>query len=219
MKRNHILILIAISLVPLLFSTTLPYNSAKRLSLNILSYDGHIYSAESRLHVVSFQEGSQYTINVIMSDFWEADITIKISDTPYVFAGQIVDENSFDGDIMHYDAMRTGDHYIQISSKSGSGFFDIRVDNGITNLASAPNQEFFGSLYILVLILPSLIIILIGIGVSYFQKNKSTYTLTKKSYKRVDQQKEKEEEHFCRFCGSKLELNQQICSNCGSTQE
>lgn len=219
MKRNHLLMLIGISLVPLLFTTTLPYISANRLSLNILKNTEHIYSGESILYVASLQEGNQYTINVFMSNFWEADITIKISDTPYVFVGQIVDENSFVGDVMNYDAIRTGDHYIQISSKSGSGYFDIRIDEGITNPSSAPNQDFLDLLYLLVLILPSVFMILIGIGISLYIKSQSKYTWTKRSYTNQQKQEEKEEEDFCRFCGSKIKLNQQICSNCGSSQE
>jgi len=69
---------------------------------------------------------------------------------------------------MHIMASRTGDHYIQITSKSGSGFFDIRIDDGITNSATGPLREFSGSLYLIVLILPSAIILLIGIGINMF---------------------------------------------------
>ena len=218
MKRKNVLILIIISLIPLLFSTIIPYTSARRLSLNVLSSDGHyVNDYESKLYVASFQDGNQYTINVIISDFWDTDISIKISDTPYILVGKMVDANTFTSEIMHFVASRTGDHYIQITSKSGSGFFDIRIDDGITNAATGPLREFSGSLYLLVLILPSAIVLLIGIGISLYQKKESKYKWTKKSSTSEIRQKEKEEEYFCPFCGSKIELFQQTCHNCGSS--
>ena len=234
MKRNHILILIALSLIPLVFSTIIPFASAKRLNLNILSSEGnHVYDHESQLYVSSFQEGNQYTINVFISSFWDTDVLIKISDTPYILAGKMVDTITNTDEIMHFNASRTGDHYIQITSKSGSGFFDIRIDEGITNSATGPLRDFFGSTYLLVLILPSTIILLIGVVISLFLKKqnkkkkdnlypwrkKSSENLYRKKETNVYRKKEKEEEYFCTFCGSKIEKSQQTCSNCGTTQE
>jgi len=228
MKRKNILILIILSLIPLIFSTTIPYASAKRLNLNILLSPEHIYSSESIIYVSSMQEGDQYTINVLFSDFWDMDLTIKISDTPYILAGQMVDSSSNTAEIMHFVASRTGDHYIQINSKSGSGFFDIRIDDGMTNLATGPLQEFSVSTHILVMILPSIIILLIGIGISLILRNRSKYTLINKSFTSDGLQKEREdgkdilkeeEGHFCLFCGSKIEPLLEICPNCGSSQK
>lgn len=219
MKRKNIIILIIISLIPLIFSTTLPYVLAKRLSLNNLSSIEHIYSFESKLYVISLQEGNLYTINVLSSGSWDMDITIKISDTPYILAGQTVDEISNNGDIMNFVASRTGDHYIQINSKSGSGFFDIRIDNGITNPATGPLRKFSSSLYLLVLILPSVIILLVGIGISLISRKRSKSILIKKSFTSEVRQKEKEEGYFCPFCESKIESFLQICPKCGSSQK
>lgn len=219
MKRKNIIILIIISLIPLIFSTTLPYVLAKRLSLNNLSSIEHIYSFESKLYVISLQKGNLYTINALSSGSWDMDITIKISDTPYILAGQTVDEISNNGDIMNFVASRTGDHYIQINSKSGSGFFDIRIDNGITNPATGPLRKFSSSLYLLVLILPSVIILLVGIGIPLISRKRSKSILIKKSFTSEARQKEKEEGYFCPFCGSKIESFLQICPKCGSSQK
>ena len=218
MKRKNILILIIISLIPLIFSTTIPYASAERLSLNTLSSTEHIYSFESKLYVISLQEGNQYTINVLCSDFWDMDLTIKISDTPYILAGQIVDSNSNTAEIMNFVASTT-DQYIQINSKSGSGFFDIRIDDGITNPATAPLREFSDPLNLLILILPSIIILLVGIGISLILRNRSKYNLSNKSFPSEARQKEKEDGYFCQFCGSKIEPFLQTCPNCGSSQK
>lgn len=219
MKRNNIIILIIISLIPLIFSTTLPYVLAKRLSLNILSSTEHIYGFEPKLYVISLQKGNLYTINALSSGSWDMDITIKISDTPYILAGQTVDEISNNGDIMNFVASRTGDHYIQINSKSGSGYFYIRIDNGITNPATGPLRKFSSSLYLLVLILPSVIILLVGIGISLISRKRSKSILIKKSFTSEVRQKEKEEGYFCPFCGSKIESFLQICPKCGSSQK
>ena len=151
------------------------------------------------------------------------DLFIKISDTPYILAGKMVDTITNTDEIMHFNASRTWEHYIQITSKSGSGFFDIRIDEGITNSATGPLRDFFGSTYLLVLILPTIIILLIGIGISLFLKKWSRddnlYPWRKKSSENIYRKKGKEEENFCSFCGSKIEKSQQICSNCGTTQE
>ena len=76
------------------------------------------------------------------------------------------------------------------------------------------------------LILPSAIILLIGIGISLILRNRNKYVYTKKSFKNEARQKEKEdgkvllmekeEGYFCPFCGSKIDLFLRACPNCGT---
>ncbi|MFX1269430.1 MAG: hypothetical protein ACFFAK_15835, partial [Promethearchaeota archaeon] len=162
MKSKFYIIVAVISIIPLIFSTTLPYAFAKRLDLGITLADQHTSRSSPRTYVITLIGGQEYTIDVDVLDLWYMDIKIKISPNPYIVAGQEVDSNSYTGDIMNFVPSRSGNYYILIIAKSGSGFFDIRVDWGITSPATALLTPFYGGIYLLVLILPSSIIFLLG---------------------------------------------------------
>jgi hypothetical protein len=177
--------------------------------------------------VISLIGGLEYTINVDVEDFWEMDIKIKISPNPYIVAGQMVDSNTYTGDIMNFIPSRSGNYYILIISKSYSGFFDIRVDWGITSPATASITPFFGGIYLLVLILPSSIISLVGMFILLLirkrQKNsiikKELYTKTFNQEKKVKKiaLEGKGDVKFCPICGNNIQPYAQFCSNCGNS--
>ena len=169
--------------------------------------------------------GLEYTINVDVLDFWDMDIKIKISPNPYIVAGYSVDSNSFTGDIMNFMPSRSGNYYILIIAKSGSGFFDIRVDWGITSPATALLTPFYGGIYLLVLILPSSIIFLVGMFILLLiRKKQKNQIIRKEIYAKTHYQEEKVEKHalmeqddvnFCPFCGNRIKRLAQFCANCG----
>lgn len=219
--------IVILSLIPLIFSTTLPFASTRRLYLDTLLNGEHTGSMDRKLYVISLQEGNQYTIDVDVSASWGMDIVIKISNTPYVLSGDIVDSETYTGDIMNFLASRTGDYFILIRAKSGSGYFDIRVDTGITNPPTAPITKFFGGMYLLVLILPSVIIFLVGMFILLIirKKKQSEFVgkkITPQTYyqgKKVEKDVlvEKDEVMFCPICGTKIQSLAKFCSNCGNS--
>ncbi|MFX0026926.1 MAG: zinc ribbon domain-containing protein [Candidatus Hermodarchaeota archaeon] len=226
MKSKYYIMIVILSLIPLLFSTTIPFATARRLYLNTPLVSEHTRRMDPKLYVVSLQEGVQYTIDIYVSSSWGLDIAIKISDRPYALSGYIVDTDSYVGDIMNFLASRTGDYYILVKAKSGSGFFDIRVDFGITNPATGPMTKFFGGMYSLILILPSAIIFLVGMFILLLIRKKQQDSVNKKDlYTKTFYQEKKVEKdalegkgevRFCPFCGHKIERLANYCSNCGN---
>ena len=225
MKSKFYIMVAVISIIPLLFSTTLPYVFAKRLELNTPLIDQHTSESSPRTYVITLIGGLEYTINVDVLDFWDMDIKIKISPNPYIVAGYIVDSNSFTGDIMNFMPSRSGNYYILIIAKSGSGFFDIRVDWGITSPPTAPLNPFYGGIYLLVLILPSSIIFLVGMFILLLiRKKQKNQIIQKEIYGKTHYQEEKVEKHalmeqddvnFCPVCGNRIKRLAQFCANCG----
>ncbi|MFX0026924.1 MAG: hypothetical protein ACFE8M_10990 [Candidatus Hermodarchaeota archaeon] len=180
MKSKFYILVAVISLIPLIFSIPLPYTFAKSVDLDTSLTEQHISRSSPRMYVITLIEGLEYTINVDVDLIWEMDIIIKISPNPYIVAGQMVDSNSNAGDIMNFVPSRSGNYYILIISKLYSGFFDIRVDWGITNTATAPLTPFFGGIYLLVLILPSSIIFLVGVFIILLIRKKQKDQLIRK---------------------------------------
>ncbi|MGB5912056.1 MAG: zinc ribbon domain-containing protein [Promethearchaeia archaeon] len=227
MKSKFYIIVAVISIIPLIFSTALPYAFAKRLDLNTPLTDQHTSRSSPRTYVIPLIEGLEYTINVDVLDFWYMDIKIKISPNPYIVAGQMVDSNSYTGDIMNFMPSRSGNYYILIIAKSGSGFFDIRVDWGITSPATALLTPFYGGIYLLVLILPSSIIFLVGMFILLLIRKKQKDQIIRKEYytKTYYQEKQVEtdallghdEVKFCPICGNKIQRFAQFCANCGNS--
>jgi len=216
-KFKVLLTIIVISLIPLIFTASIPYALPSRLDLDSLKQSEHSWGFPPKMYVISLQQGQQYTINIIVNSFWEMDVGIKICDMPYAISGQQVDSSSFISEIMHFTAIKTGEYYIQVSF-SGSGFFDIRVDSGITNPSTGSSTEFFDISYLLVLILPTIIIMLIGISILIFKTRKplsipkdKPIETTKKEKPKVEEPKKK---IFCQFCGNEITHSTNVCYNC-----
>ncbi len=227
MKSKFYVIVVVLSIIPLIFSTPLPYTFAKSLDLDTPLTDQHTSRSSPRMYVIPLIEGLEYTINVDVDLIWEMDIKIKISPNPYVVAGQMVDSNSNTGDIMNFVPSRSGNYYILIISKLYSGYFDIRVDWGKTNTATAPLTPFFGGIYLLVLILPSSIIFLVGMFILLLlRKKQKDQIIRKEIYAKTHYQEKKVEKDalveqnevkFCPFCGIKIQRSAQFCANCGNS--
>jgi hypothetical protein len=217
-KYKSILLIIIISLIPLAFTTTIPYIFPKRLSLNTLEIAEHAWGFElPKKYVIRLEGGQQYTIYIDVDTFWDMDLAIKISETPYMITGTEVDVSSYSGETMHFTAPRTRDYYIQIGVNSGSGFFDIGVNTGITSPATGPNVEFFNGTYLLVLILPTVLILVFGLIILLLKARRKSYDYIKKprtttSIKRV----EKEGVLFCQYCGNKINADLKRCPNCNT---
>ncbi|MFX1329717.1 MAG: zinc ribbon domain-containing protein [Promethearchaeota archaeon] len=228
MKSKFFIMVAVISIIPLIFSTTLPYAFAKRLDLNTPLTDQHTSRSSPRTYVITLIGGLEYTINVDVLDFWYMDIKIKISTNPYIVAGQMVDSNSYTGEIVNFMPSRSGNYYILIIGDSySSGFFDIRVDLGTTSPATAPLTPFYGGIYLLVLILPSSIISLVGMFILLLiRKKQKDQIIQKEVYTKIHYQ-EKEvdadalvrqnEVKFCPICGNKIQRFAQFCANCGNS--
>ena len=228
MKSKFYIIVAVISIIPLIFSLTLPYAFAKRLYLNTPLALQHTSRSSPRTFVIPLIEGLEYTIDVDVDEFYAMDITIKISPNPYIVAGQMVDSISYTGDIMNFMPSRSGNYYILIIGDSySSGFFDIRVDLGITSPATAPLTPFFGGIYLLVLILPSSIIFLVGMFILLLiRKKQKDQIIRKELYAKTPYQEKKVEKEasvgqdevkFCPFCGTKIQRSAQFCANCGNS--
>jgi len=221
-KINPILILIIVSLIPLLFTATIPYALPARLHLDARKSTEHGWNWEIKLYTINLREGSQYTIDVDISDFWGMDISLRIGETPYMIKGFSVDSRGSTGATMHFTASKTGDYYIQVKVNSGSGFYDIIVESGTTDPATGPTDDFFDVSYLLVLILPSIFILAVGLIIV-----KKRPLLRKKRqfisvYKKVENEKKdvsvkKEELMICSYCGSEINKNLKICPQCNTS--
>ena len=232
-KPKLIIILIICSLIPLLFTATIPYVIPTQLHVNSRINNENGSSGGFTMYVISMDEGSQYTIDIDTTAFWGMHFSIRIADTPYMINGFSVDTGSSLGETMHFTALKTGDYYIQVKISSGGGFFDIEVESGTIGSATGPNEEFFDFLYLLVLILPTVAIVALGLLI---MKRRSSYTervRTVNIYKRVKKEEtdvvvnkeekediaKKEDMRICEFCG--VEINKFIkeCPNCHSSLE
>ena len=232
-KYKSILILVIFSLLPLLFTATIPYLIPTKLHLDSTKSNQHIFSG-SKLYKITLEEGSQYTIDVVTDPFWGLDVSLRIGETPYMINGFSVDSGSSSGETMHFTASKTGDYYIKMKDESGSGYFDISVESGTVGSATGSNVEFFNISYLLVLILPSVFIIAVGMLVlmQVLRKRTSvpqrmeTYNAYKRSKKpnmyifdnkeTRDDHVEKEDMVICEYCGAKFNKSLKKCPNCYS---
>ena len=231
-KPKPIFILIICSLIPLLFTATIPFVVSTKLHINSRINNEHGSGGGIVMYVVSLEEGSQYTIDVDSDAFWGMHFAIRISDTPYIINGYTVDTGAR-GETMHFTALRTGDYFIQLKIHSGGGFFDIEVESGTIGSATGPNEEFFDFLYLLVLILPTVAIVALGLLI---KKRRSSYTervRTVNIYKRVKKEEtdilaskdeensisKKDDMRICEFCGVEINKFLKKCPNCHTSLE
>ena len=229
MKKNKsIIILVFCSLIPLLFTSIIPYVLPTKLHLDSLKSNDHSWTGEIKLYVITLEEGSQYTIDVDTDLFWGMDVSLRIGETPYMINGFSVDSGSSSGETMHFTASKTGDYYIQMRVNSGGGFFDISVDSGTVGLATGPTLEFFDVSYLLVLILPSVFILAIGLIILKKRASRPERKPFISVYKRWDKPEkkdfvekedlvEKEEAMICEYCGREIKKSLKKCPHCNST--
>ena len=232
-KPKPIFILIICSLIPLLFTATIPYVIPTKLHVDSRINNEHGSGGGFVMYVITLEEGSQYTIDVDTTTFWGMHFAIRIADTPYMINGFSVDTGSSLGETMHFTALKTGDYYIQLKIHSGGGFFDIEVESGTIGSATGPNEEFFDFLYLLVLILPSVAIVALGLLI---MKRRASYTervRTVNIYKRVKKEETdalvdkeekadiaiKEDMTICEFCGVEINKFLKKCPNCHTSLE
>ena len=223
-KLKHILILTVVSLIPLIFTASIPYAIPVELHLNTTKSTEHAWEFDIRLYVISLREGSEYTIKIETDPFWGMDVSLRIAETPYMINGFSVDSGSSTGEIMHFTASKTGNYYIQMKLNSGSGFYDIIVESGITDPATGRTTDFFDISYLLVLILPSLFILAVGLIIlikrPVLRKKRQLISVYKKT---EDVKKEvlveEEELIICPYCGSDIKKNLKICPECNSSLE
>jgi len=223
-KIKPILILLIVSLIPLLFTATIPYALPTRLHLDTRKSTEHGSNWEVQLYTINLREGSQYTIDVDISDFWGMDISLRIGETPYMIKGFSVDSREYTGATMHFTASTSGDYYIQVKVNSGSGFYDIIVESGTTDPATGTTTDFFDISYLLVLILPSIFILAVGLIIlkkrPVLRKKRKFISVYKKvEDKKKDVSVKKEELMICSYCGSEINKNLKICPQCNASLE
>lgn len=223
-KINPIIIIVIVSLLPLLFTATIPYALPAKLHLDARKSTEHSLSYGVKLYAITLREGSQYTIDVDIDDFWGMDISLRIGETPYMISGFSVDSRGFTGATMHFTASKTGDYYIQVKVNSGSGFYDIIVESGITDPATEQTGKFFDVSYLLVLILPTIFILIVGLIILKKQPLVRKKRHFVSVYKKVEMEKKdvstkKEELMICSYCGSEIQKNLKICPQCNTSLE
>ncbi len=217
-KYKSRLILVFISLVPLLFTSTIPFTSHTRLPLNLVKGSEHGWSGEQKLYMITLEADSEYTI-VVNSGSWNMDVSIKIGETPYMINGLSVDSSSTHEERMHFTASISGDHFIQIKVNSGSGFYYILVESGITGSATGSNVIFFDVSYLLVLLLPSVFILAVGLLIfkrrASRPERKPFINIYRKGYKKnKDSLVTTENVMICEHCGVEINKGLKKCPNC-----
>ncbi len=83
-KPKPIFILIICSLIPLLFTATIPYAIPTKLHMNSRINNEHGSGGGFIMYVISLEEGSQYTIDVDTDSFYGMHVSIRIAETPYM---------------------------------------------------------------------------------------------------------------------------------------
>ena len=218
-KNKWILLLVACSLIPLMFTVTIPYVLPTKLHLNSLLTSEHSWTNEFKLYVIPLEEGFQYTITVDIDTFWGMDISLRIGETPYMINGFLVEAGLYTGEIMHFTATKTGDYYIQVKTNSGSGYFDIIVESGIIGSATDSNKEFFNPIFLLVFILPSTIILAVGLPIIIKLASRSERKPAFNIYRQTKKEENvglgnNEDVRFCSYCGVKITKSLKKCPNC-----
>jgi hypothetical protein len=178
----------------------------------------HGWSGEQKLYMITLVADSDYTI-VVNSGSWSMDVSIKIGETPYMINGISVDSSSTHEERMHFTTSISGEHFIQIKVNSGSGFFYILVESGTTGSATGSNVIFFDVSYLLVLLLPSVIILAVGLlifkKIASKPERKPYINIYKKGYKEdKDSLVTNEDFMICEYCGVEIKNSNKKCPNC-----
>ena len=217
-KFKKILIVVVCSLIPLLFTSTIPFAAHTRLDPNSINSNEHGWTGDQLLYVITLESGSDYTI-VVFSGSWSMDVSIKIGETPYMINGISVDSGSTHEERMHFTTLISGEHFIQIKVNSGSGFFYILVESGSTGSATGSNAIFFDVSYLLVLLLPSVFILAVGLLIfkrkASMPERKPTINIYRKGYKEVkDSLATNDDVMICEHCGLEINKGHKKCPNC-----
>jgi len=217
-KYKSILILVLCSLVPLLFTSTIPFALPTRLHLNSINSNESFRGGEQRLYSITLESGSEYTITV-NSGPWSMDILIRIGETPYMINGLSVDSSSTHEERMHFTASKSGEYFIQLKLNSGSGFFYILVESGTTGSATGSNVNFFDVSYLLVLVLPSVFILAVGLLIMRKIASRPERKPFINIYKRIRKEGEDSldtnvDVMICEYCGIEIKKNLKKCPNC-----
>lgn len=218
-KYKSRLILVFCSLIPLLFTSTIPFALPTRLQVNSLLMSEHNSPNGFTLYVITLEEGSQYTIVIDSDIFWGMDLSLRIGETPYMINGLLVESSSYEGERMHFTALKTRDYYIQVIAVSGSGFYDIWVDSGPIGPATGSNETFFNVSYLLVLLLPSVFILAVGLLIMRKVAKRPERKPRINIYKRIKKEEQdllvtNEDVMICESCGVEIDKNLKKCPNC-----
>jgi len=206
-KYKSILILVLCSLVPLLFTATIPFALPTRLDRNSI-FNDHGWTGDKILYAITLESGFEYTITV-NSGPWSMDCSIRIGETPYMINGLSVDSSSTYEERMHFTTSNSGDYYIEIKVNSGSGFFYILVESGTTGSATGSN----------VLVLPSVFILAMGLLIMRKIAARPERKPSINIYRKIEKEDKdileiNEDVMICESCGIEIKKKQKKCPNC-----
>jgi len=217
-KYKSILILVICSIIPLLFTSTIPFALPTRLDLNSINSNEHLWGGQQDLYSITLELGTEYTI-IVNSGSWSLDVSIRIGETPYMINGLSVDSSSTYEERMHFTASKSGEYFIQLKANSGSGFFYILVESGTTGSATGSNVNFFDVSYLLVLLLPSVFIFTVGLLIMRKIASRPERKPFTNIYKRIRKKGEDSldtnvDVMICEYCGIEIKKNLKKCPNC-----
>ena len=217
-KYKSRLILVFCSLIPLLFTSTIPFFAHTRMHVGSSLSNEHGWTGEQKLYVITLESGSDYTI-IMFSGPWNMDVSIRIGETPYMINGLSVDSGSTHGETMHFTPSKSGDYYIQMKVNSGSGFFYIVVESGTTDPATGSNKEFYDLSYLMVLLLPTVFILAVGLLIMRKVAKRPERKPRINIYKRIKKEEQdllvtNEDVMICESCGVEIDKNLKKCPNC-----
>ena len=217
-KYKSILILVFCSLLPLLFTSTIPFALPTYLDLNSIKSTEHLWNGEQVLYSITLESGSEYTI-IVNSGSWSLDVSIRIGETPYMINGLSVDSSSTHEERMHFTPSKSGDYFIQLKANSGSGFFYILVESGTTGSATGSNVNFFDVSYLLVLVLPSVFILAMGLLIMRKIAARPERKPSINIYRKIENEDKdlleiNEDVLICEYCGIEIKKKQKKCPNC-----
>lgn len=218
-KDKKILILVISSLLPLLFTATIPFALPTKLHVDSILMSEHNGVNGIKMYVVSLEEESQYTIVIDTDIFWGMETSLRIGESPYMMNGLLVESGSYGGERMYFTASKTGDYYIQVKTISGSGFFDIWVDSGTIGPATGSNREFFNVSYLLVLVLPSVFIFAVGLLILRRRATRPEKQPSINIYRKIKKEEDgvlggEKDVMICEHCGVEINKHLKKCPNC-----